>query len=360
MCKIFGVDIGNSDSKTVSENGAFSLKNIISPGRERRLYEDEKGAYADYLDVTIESKGVPLGRFFVGDLALREGGQYTREKHMGSLKAENTDTYVLLLVSIALSLFDPANPVKTEYINLGSGLPTEEFYSEGTLEKFKNRVKGTHKVKFNHPVFNDAEITLIVKDMAAIPEGSAAMINHLYDSEGAVIEDKAELARRLTLTVDIGAITTDISAVENNRSVGTICFGLEKGIYHALDEIIEDIARDYGGYRLSRHRLMQCLTLEGGKIPYKKQTIDGTAYAKYRYEQLAEDISRKLVNRLNREKPNIQDEVYTTFVVGGGALALSEYLPKFLKDYQLEFTEDPIYANARGYFKVAKSLLEKV
>jgi plasmid segregation protein ParM len=260
-----------------------------------------------------------------------------------------------VLTSVALSLFDP---VKTEYINLGSGLPTEEFYREGMLEKFKSRVKGTHKVKFNHPVFNDAEITLIVKDVAAIPEGSAAMINQLYDSDGAVIEEKSELSRRLTLTVDIGAITTDISAVENNRSVGTMCFGIEKGMYHALDEVIEDIAKDYGGYRLSRHRLMQYLTLEGGKIPYKKQTIDGTAYAKYRYGQLAEDISRKVVNRLNREKPNIQDEVYTTFVVGGGALALSEYLPGYLKDYQLEFSEDPIYANARGYFKVAKSLLE--
>ncbi len=45
-----------------------------------------------------------------------------------SMKAGNCDTYVLLLTSVALSLFDPANPVKTEYINLGSGLPTEEFY----------------------------------------------------------------------------------------------------------------------------------------------------------------------------------------------------------------------------------------
>ncbi len=107
MCKIFGVDIGNSDSKAVSESGAFCLKNIISPGRERRLFEEEKGAYADYLDVSIESRGNALGRFFVGDLALREVGQYTREKHMGSMKAGNGDTYVLLLTSVALSAVYP-------------------------------------------------------------------------------------------------------------------------------------------------------------------------------------------------------------------------------------------------------------
>jgi hypothetical protein len=89
MCKTFGVDIGNSDLKIVSDNEYLSIKNIIAPGRERRIFEQEKGELMDYLDVTIESKGESLGRFFVGELALKEGGQYIREKHMGSTKAFN-------------------------------------------------------------------------------------------------------------------------------------------------------------------------------------------------------------------------------------------------------------------------------
>jgi hypothetical protein len=40
------------------------------------------------------------------------------------------------------------------------------------------------------------------------------------------------------------------------------------------------------------------------------------------------------------KSPIYRDEVYTSFVVGGGALAFSEYLPGYLKDYQLEFSED--------------------
>lgn len=359
MCKMFGVDIGNSDIKIVYGTDCLSIKNIIAPGRERRIFEQETGEPIDYLDVTIESKGEGLGRYFVGDLALKEGGQYIREKHMGSIKTLNNDTYVLLLAAIAYKLFDPAVPEKTEYINLGTGLPTEEYYLGGMIEKFIQRIKGTHKVKFNHPMYREAEITIIIKEVFTIPEGAAAMINQMYDENGGIIEEKTDLRNRLNIVIDIGALTTDVSAIENNQSIGTLCFGIKKGIYHALDEIIEDISQRHNGYVLSRHKLVQYLTQEGGNIPYKKQTIDANIYAKYRYEQLAEDISRKVVNKLNREKPNIQDEVYTTFIVGGGALALSEYLPKFLKDYQLEFSEDPIYANAKGYYKVAQSFMEK-
>lgn len=360
MIKIFGVDPGNSDLKIAAEGSTFQLKNAIAHGRERRLHEKEAGDKKDFLDISIEGPAVS-GRYFVGDLALREGGQYLREKQVGDQKATNIDTYVLMLAGIAYQLHDPANPKKTAYIAIGSGLPTEEFYDCSSLETFQKKLKGTHKITFHHPLFDQAEskgeVTLVVKELVTIPEGSAATVNQMYDDTGNLQKDKEVLNKRLIITIDIGAGTVDVSVMENGKCIGTLTFGLDKGIFYAVDAVIEDIARDYHGYRLSRHKLLQYLIHEQGVIPYKKETIQAQSYAEIRFEQLAADIAHRIANKLKRERPSIQDEVYTTLIVGGGAFALAPHFPKYFGDYQLEFAEDPIYANARGYYKVARNLI---
>lgn len=358
MQKIYGIDPGNSDLKGYTGGKTFTLKNVIAPGRDRRLFQQEVGELEEFLDVSITSNNEDLGRFFVGDLALQEGGQFLREKNIGSSKASNQDTYVLVLTALAFNLYDPQYPKKTEYISLGSCLPTEEYYTDGTVDKFGNKIKGRHTVKFNHPNFQGAEVSLIVQDLIVIPEGAAAMINETYDEDGNVIKEKEKTQNRLHITVDIGALTVDISAMENGKSIGSLTFGINKGVFNALDGAIEEIAREYNGYSVTRHKLIGAMLNDDGVLPYKQKDIDAKPYIKKQFEELGAEIARQITNKMKRERPNIENEVYATYIVGGGAYSLAEILPTYLNDYQLDFPEDPLNENARGAYKSAKSLLK--
>ena len=118
--KLIGVDIGNDSVKIKTKDNEISIMNILSAGYDRRVFGKEMGHLSNLLDLSIESKGKNMGRYFVGGLAFKENRGDMIEKSRGETKAEGESTYIILLASLAYALYDENNPTKKEYVKLGN------------------------------------------------------------------------------------------------------------------------------------------------------------------------------------------------------------------------------------------------
>ncbi|WP_026486544.1 ParM/StbA family protein [Caldanaerobius polysaccharolyticus] len=346
--KLIGVDIGNDSVKVKTKDSEFNIMNLVSAGYNRRVFGQEAGHLINLLDVSIESKGRQMGRYFVGGLAFKENRGDMIEKSRGETKAESDITYIMVLTSLAYSLYDENNPVKKEYVTLGAGLPTEEYFNDRLQDLFKSRLKGTHKVTFHSPNFNGAQITLVIDRVEIIPEGTSAALSILYDEKGHFKEKYEHLRDKLILIIDIGSLTVDVSTMENGTFVGKGFFGINKGIADPLNSILLDLKNNYG-YETSRHKLDYFLR-RYGVIEFGGNKIQLAEMAEKHFEDFTRVMANQIYKELDMRGINISD-VYTTFIVGGGAITLRNYLDKYLHFSRLEFAENPLMANAEGYLK---------
>lgn len=362
--EIYGIDSGNSSLKLFNGTDLTVLLNSVVPGVERRLYKQEEGELHQYLDASIESNGKVLGRFFTGELAYKEGGSRLKEESQnGNSKANNEDTYIMELVGLAFDQFNKhKSPRIKKEIILGSGLPTEEFYTNGAVEQFETKLKGHHKITFNHELFevdgNAPMIELVIPNMITLPESAAAMINHIFDNSGRAIKGREKCLIRLVITVDIGALTTDVSAMEGNSSISNLTFGIPKGLFHAIDLVIQDIedSEQWRGCRFTRKQVMDALINEAYNIAYKRDDINIKPYLDRRIDELAKEIMETVLRKLRRQRPNIESEAFVTFAVGGSVISMKQTVSNKLEELQVEIPDDPVGANARGYYKSAKQL----
>ncbi|SHF78679.1 plasmid segregation protein ParM [Caldanaerobius fijiensis DSM 17918] len=346
--KLIGIDIGNDSIKIKAKDNEINIMNLISAGYNRRVFGQEMGHLSNLLDVSIESKGKDLGRYFIGGLAFKENRGDMIEKSRGETKAESDTTYIMILASLAYALYDENNPVKKEYVTLGAGLPTEEYFNDRLLDLFKSRLKGTHKVTFHSPNFKGAQITIIIDRVEVIPEGTSAALSILYDDKGRFKEKYEHLRDKLILIIDIGSLTVDVSTMENGTFIGKGFFGINKGIADPLNSILLDLKNSYG-YETSRHKLDYYLR-RYGFIEFSGNKISLTEMAERHFEDFTRVMANQIYKELDMHGLNIND-VHTAFIVGGGAITLKNYLDKYLHFSRLEFAENPLMANAEGYLK---------
>lgn len=346
--KLIGIDIGNDSVKVKTKENEINIMNLISAGYNRRIFGQEMGHLSNLLDVSIESKGKDLGRYFIGGLAFKENRGDMIEKSRGETKAESDTTYIMILASLAYTLYDENNPVKKEYVTLGAGLPTEEYFNDRLLDLFKSRLKGTHKVIFHSPNFKGAQITIVIDKIEVIPEGTSAALSILYDDKGRFKEKYEGLRDKLILIIDIGSLTVDVSTMENGTFIGKGFFGINKGIADPLNSILLELKNLYG-YETSRHKLDYYLR-KYGFIEFYGNKISLTEMAERHFEDFTRVMANQIYKELDMHGLNASD-VHTAFIVGGGAITLKNYLDKYLHFSRIEFAENPLMANAEGYLK---------
>lgn len=354
-----GADLGNDAFKIIGPTKReLFIMNIIAPWHERRIVNEDTRFPLNLLEVEVTCQNQNLGRYFVGGMAYNFNRGILKERtvadrHNG--KTNDTETLIVLLTSIAVSLIKPNIKKVKEKIILGTMLPTEEYFKNNkeNVTLLSSKLKGIHNVKFLNPVFNGIEVDFEIVDLVTQPEGLCAVNAIMYDDNGDLLDEyENNYAERTILGFDIGALTSDVTVI-NNFELRTF-FGIDKGTIDPLNRIIDYIKTDYK-VTVPRHKLDNAiirndkLLIYGEEIPKLKEIC----------KQIIDFEARQLVDEFTSKAAaaGIQlPDIGLIVLCGGGSLLFREVIEKNLFRIPMKFSNNAVMLNALGAWKNANRL----
>lgn len=363
-----GCEVGNYDTKLITRekkliqnivnkggemlddgSAVMGILNVVSLAKERRSLGTVKASLVNMLDVTIETKSEGAsGRWFVGGLALKEGSNLlkpTREDE----KSQNPITMVMLLTTLAFSLYDTAEPVKKEIINLGTLLPTEEYFKDGYGVEFINKIKGEHKITFNDPIFKGGKITLKINDVELMPEGAAGQTATTFDWNGEAFDQDYE--NKTILNIDIGSIDVDASILQEGEFVSKGFFGIKGGTTNVLRSIANEI-NELHDFMIDTHRLDYHIRTRKPILIGTKKIDNVNEIADKHYSQDAWVLANKITEQL-KDREIEKQSLNEVNLIGGGP---EFYEAGFKKHFETGYMKITVPKNAR--FKNVEGVLK--
>jgi plasmid segregation protein ParM len=336
-----GADMGNDAFKIIGPTKReLFIMNILSPWHERRIVNEDTRFPLNLLEVEVKSKNQNLGKYFVGGMAYNFNKGILKERSVADRhngKANDSETMIVLLTSIALSLLKPNAKVIKEKVILGTMLPTEEYFKnqKENVTVLEDKLKGVHRVKFLNPVFNDVEVEFEIVEVNTQPEGLCAMNAIMYDDDGNLLtEYENNYSERTILGFDIGALTSDVTVL-HNFELRTF-FGIDKGTIDPLNRIIDYIKTEYK-VNVLRHKLDNAiirnekLLIYGEEIPNLSNVCK--EYIEHEARQLTDEFSSKSA------ASGIQlPDIGLLIICGGGSLLFKDVIKKDLSRIPMIFS----------------------
>ncbi|HHW01701.1 MAG TPA: ParM/StbA family protein [Thermoanaerobacterales bacterium] len=339
MFKI-GLDLGYGYVKGVNETGkGIVFPSLVSAAYDRPLStlfggQKENPINNMHLVITNGEKE----EYFVGELARREGHNVSYAFDEDKINHPSTKA---LLAAASMILF----PEEDVPVHLVTGLPLEQFVKqkaefEDMLKNFKVIVsfKGDQKVK----IIKFARVTIF-------PQAAGAVYGAILDNIQKYLIQGSYIG-----LIDIGFKTTDfITFIAEDKLVlredlsGTINLGMA-----AVNNAADKLFTQKTGSKLDIPELMRLINT--GKIFYKGKELDFS-------QELATvkaEISRVIKDRIKSAWGSKIDYFNVVFLAGGGAKELQSGLSDIYEKTIL--VEDPQFANAKGFLKVASIEERKV
>lgn len=353
-----GLDLGNDAFKIISPTKReLYIMNILAPWHERRIVHDDTRFPLNLLEVEVKSKNQNLGKYFVGGMAYNFNRGIIKERSVADRhngKANDKDTLIILLTSVAISLLKPTTKKIKEKIILGTMLPTEEYFKnqKESVNSFEEKLIGTHNIKFLNPVFNGVEVEFEIVGVNTQPEGLCAMNAIMYDDDGSLLEEYEDnYSERTILGFDIGSLTSDVTVV-NNFELRTF-FGIDKGTIDPLNRIIDYIKTEHK-VTLSRHKVDNAIVRNEKLLIYGEEIPNFNEICRelilYEGRQLVDEFSSKAA------ASGIQlPDIGLLILCGGGSLLFKEIIKQNLSRIPMIFNENAIMLNAIGAWKNANS-----
>jgi plasmid segregation protein ParM len=351
-----GLDLGNDAFKVVGPTKKeFFVLNLISPWYERRVITEDTRFPLNLLEVEIRSKAENLGKFFVGGMAYNYNRGIIKEKtvadrHIG--KSEDNGTFIISLTSLALSLIRPNTKIIKEKIVVGTMLPAEEYFKNGkeNVRILEDKLTGVHRIKFLNPIFKGIEVEFEVVGVTVEPEGLCALNAILYDDNGELLDEyRDNYAENTILGFDIGALTTDVTVMQNFEL--RTFFGIDKGTIDPLNRIVDFIKTEHK-VSLPRHKVDNAITKNEKLLVYGKEIPNfkemSSEMIQFEGRQLVDEFSAKAA-AAGIKLPDIGLMILS----GGGSLLFKESIEQHLSRIPMIFSENAIMLNAVGAWKNA-------
>lgn len=278
---IIGVDVGFSHTKTATKEGEDIFRSTV-----------KEGSLDINKSITIEYEG--------REYTIGEKGSYSVD-----LNKIQDETFQLCLFT---AIAQAANT--SDEINLVTGLPVG-FYSK-QKQTLKDSLEGKDifiKYKGRHKVFS-------INRCLVFPQ-SAGLFT-LYP----------ELFEHDALIIDIGGMTVDVSYFEGLKLTKFATYPM--GMLKLYGEIVQTINSEHA---------VNLELLDAEKVIQEGLEIDGKPVSiEHIIQKHAEDILRPI-------KLEFPYKTTRKAFIGGGAVALKEYLPGPVRD-------EDIFANARAFYEI--------
>ncbi|AZN39508.1 ParM/StbA family protein [Paenibacillus albus] len=356
MIKLAGIDIGNDSVKLVVDGSSepIVVPSILSPGYERHVFQEEDSPLKA-LDVRVYSPKLKKNnqRYFVGLLAMED--QDNSELEETDNKATSDQALIVALTALAYAGLTSQNyetvegqsTQVVEYI-IGTGLPVRTY--AGFHKSFEERLVGEHEVSFlSTPKLRGRTIRVIIKRAVISIEGAAALF-HMATHDNLSVRNE-ELYYGCIGICEMGALTTDFPVIRRMSIDNQHSTGEQFGLASYLDNIIRDVEDEFGHRFQSRTKLIQRIKARD----YVIQRIgEGQADIRPIVDNYFTRAANKVVDLiLKRWKKN--PDIQCFYVLGGGAIALREYINEAAGNVRLRFVTESEFQNVYGYLKLARN-----
>ncbi|NPV73330.1 MAG: ParM/StbA family protein [Pelotomaculum sp.] len=318
------IDVGYSCVKAVTQDGRVIIPSVVSSHRELILADLSRNGTGHIVE--IRKQDGTTGRYFVGELALREGhaASFTldREKH----RHPNHD----ILVYTAARILEAGMNA-----TLAAGLPVA--YYRAQREELRRHLEGLQaEVSVNG---GNAE-TVSFRKVIVYPQGA-----------GALLTAPNLPASGLVLLVDPGQKTTEYVTAEVAgglvKPVSSLCGSIELGV-HTVHEAVAAEFQARTGAPLAAVRVPEVIAGDGRTCYYGKEIDLSRALEKARA-----DVALAIADQVQSALGDRYAFVRRIYLAGGGALALPSLAEMFPG---AQILPEPQWANATGFLKVLSDI----
>lgn len=320
-----GLDLGYSATKIVWGLGKqSSFPSVVgTPDRARFSINGAGG------DIVLETGGAT---WLVGQGAIEQSRFVDRREDR--LWIESDAYYRLFLAAMT-----EATGATTVDLTVVTGLPVA-FYSD--KDRVRDRLLGEHRATREG---RRAGQIFRVKDCRVIPQPFGALLAVALDNQGRVIDQ--DLATGAVGVIDVGGKTTNLLSVNRMSEIGRETASVNVGAWDVVRAVREFLTEQCPNLELRDHQVIEAII--AGRVRYYGDPVDLADVVEQAVEPLAAQVIAEATQLWNGGAG-----LDAILISGGGALLLGGHVKRHFRHARV--TSDPIFANARGFWKFAQRL----
>lgn len=320
-----GIDLGYSAVKGVSGNRRFHFPSVV--GTPNRAHFSLSNQNTSILLTLPED-----GTWLVGQGAVEQSRFLKRREDRAWIES---DEYYRLM----LATFTELTAATFVELVVVTGLPVA-FYSDKTA--LRDRFLGEHRVtregRRGQQVFR-------VTEARVIPQPFGALLSVALDNQGR-IADK-DLATGAVGVIDVGGKTTNLLSVNRLAEIGRETASVNVGAWDVVRAIRDYLANHCADLEIRDHQIIDAIIAR--QMKYYGEPIDLSGVVDAALEPMADQVIAQATQLWNSGA-----SLDAVLVAGGGALLLGPYIKAHFRHARV--VDDPVFANALGYWKFAQRL----
>ena len=315
MTTNIGLDIGYSATKLVSSGGSEIFPSIVgTPDISRFSFNKSNNTIIGWDDKS----------WLVGTSALEQSRMLKRREDRDWI---TTPEYKTLFYSALAKL-----PVGS--INLVTGLPIA-FYNDA--EKLLSLVDGKHNF-----TVNGAEVEYNVENIDVIPQPFGSLFSVVLSRKGKVRDSK--LAEGVVGVVDCGGKTTNILTVSRMAEIAKDTASVNVGGLDIMRAVKDELTNLYPGLEYRDHQIANVII--DRQITYFGDDV-------YIGSEIVDPLADTIIAQCG-QLWGTGAGLDSVLISGGGALLMSDRLLSHFPHGVV--VDDPVFANAVGYWKYSRML----
>lgn len=316
-----GLDIGYSHTKAVSgDRPPVIFPSVVgTPDKARFSLNSETSIILTYpRHVQVGTGAVTHSRF----LQRREDRHWVES-------TEWMDLFLAALTELTTATFSE--------LRIVTGLPVA-FYAD--RQAVRDRLLGDHKVQREGRHMQ----TFRVVDCWVIPQPFGTLLAVTLDNRGRIVNQA--LASGAVGVIDVGGKTTNLLSVNRLAEISHETASVNVGAWDAIRAIQSWLADRYPGLEdLRPHKVIEAVIAR--QVKYYGETVNLAPVIDQTLEPLAEQILAEASQLWNGGAT-----LDAILVTGGGALLLGQYIRRHFRHAIV--VENPVFANAQGYWRLAQ------
>jgi hypothetical protein len=318
-----GLDIGYSAVKAVSGDRRVTFPSAVGTPDKARFSLDGGSSI-----VLVDPDHVQ-----VGEGAIAQSRFVRQREDRRWIESQEWD-------SLFLAALTELTAAKRAELRIVTGLPVAFFY--GDHQAVRDRLLGDHRVQREG---RHAQ-TLQVIDCRVIPQPFGALLAVTLDDRGRIVDQA--LAAGAVGVIDAGGKTTNLLSVNRLSEIGRETASVNVGAWDTVRAMRDWLADHCPGLEdLRGHQVITAIV--DRSVKYYGEPVDLSRPVDAILEPLADQVLASATQLWNGGAA-----LDAILVSGGGALLLGPYIQPHFRHARV--VEDPVFANALGFWRFAERL----
>jgi len=185
---------------------------------------------------------------------------------------------------------------------------------------------------------------IAIDNVTVLPETYGTLFDLLWDDHGQVQDP--DIATGRYGVIDCGGKTTNLLTVNRIKEIGMASTSAPIGMWDAVRAMKQILGGRFPGLELRDHDIAEIIT--SGIVRYKGESIDQS--------DAIFAITRAIATQIAAQAGQIwggMANLDAILITGGGALTFGPFLQEMIDITKVTIVDDPVMANARGFWKYA-------